>query len=980
MKIKIFILLILFNTVICFSQENQTIINNHIIHQSFTTNEKFTLNNLQNWFNNQVNDSLFSFKLVSKDKDEFSVDHLKFQEIYNGIDIANAIFVVHLKNDLISHINGTIFFSSPEVISNTISVSDALDKISFKDKILIKYNDDYIEKEIYKNKRIRNLKYVLSNENKLVLCYEIEIVEINSINHSKLYLNIQNGEILKKTNQNHCFAKEIEVNTVLSGKQKIVVDSNAGVFKLLDPTRGLGIETLTLYNQTNLLNASPIIDSTGQWNSLKTEIEKIALDIHFGASATYDYFFNIHKRNSIDNQGYKLKNLIHYGQNFVNAFWDGTQMIFGDGDATTKPLASMDIIGHEITHGMTANTAQLVNENEPGALNESFSDIFGVLIDFYKRPQQANWIVGEEVSSKIRSLENPAINNDPKTYLGKNWKPTGSFGSIHSNNGVQNYWFYLLVNGGSGINDNNDTFNIKGIGIEKASKIIYRNLVYYITPLSDYKDARICSIKATEDIFGSCSDELEAVVNAWYAVGVGNKYSAKIHADFDISYGNGCDSLTVYFKNFSQNAYKFNWLYNNTSFSSDFEPNYTFKEEGDYTIKLIVFGDSICGTKDSITKNQLITIKKTKTIINKTNKSYCSLPYKIVPSEPINGVRNWYDINHNFIDTGKSITYNTLKDTTFNFEDNHKRIGLVNSSKNTSIFNSNTRYLVFDVYKPIILESVEVTTQIAGTRNIELRNSKGVVLQSKQINIPIGTNRIYINFKIDPNNDYQLGLGNGIINLSRSASNVKYPYAINDIISIKRSNASNAAYDYYYFFYDWDIKILDCENVKNEIHLTHLDESLSNTTLDTKNDTIFITDKLTDNIKYQWYNCDKKIIVENQNTFLKTKYTDSYAVILSNQNCELVDTTNCIGIKTNNLKNITNLEKSIVFSPNPTSSRISIFSKIAFTKYKIYNTKGELLEQENFDKEINLSKFENGIYIIVLENDTLIYQEKLIKL
>jgi hypothetical protein len=197
-------------------------------------------------------------------------------------------------------------------------------------------------------------------------------------------------------------------------------------------------------------------------------------------------------------------------------------MTYGDGDAAhgKKPLTAIDVCGHEITHGLTSFTANLNYSNESGAMNEGFSDIFGTAIEFYGRPENADWIIGKDFYA-IRSMSNPNAFSDPDTYKGTYWYTgTSDNGGVHTNSGVLNYWFYLLSMGGSGTNDKGTAFNVSGITINKAAAIAYKTLTEYLIPTSQYADARRLSIKAAETLYGVGSPEATQTTNAWIAVGV----------------------------------------------------------------------------------------------------------------------------------------------------------------------------------------------------------------------------------------------------------------------------------------------------------------------------------------------------------------------------------------------------------------------------------------------------------------------------
>jgi Zn-dependent metalloprotease len=276
----------------------------------------------------------------------------------------------------------------------------------------------------------------------------------------------------------------------------MVTDSYNGAFRLRETTRGQGIRTFNMQKGTSYGNAVDFTDADNFWNNVNANKDQYATDAHWGAEMTYDYYQS-NGRNSIDGNGYQLNLYVHYNNNYVNAFWDGTRMTFGDGNANYSPLTTLDVTGHEISHGLDEHTANLAYQGESGALNESFSDIFGACVERFADSTTANWLIGEDLGNPFRSMSDPNAYGDPDTYFGTNWySGTGDYGGVHTNSGVQNHWFYRLSVGGSGTNDIGNNFNVTGIGIQKAQQIAWRNMVYYLTNSSDYADARFYSIQA----------------------------------------------------------------------------------------------------------------------------------------------------------------------------------------------------------------------------------------------------------------------------------------------------------------------------------------------------------------------------------------------------------------------------------------------------------------------------------------------------
>jgi Zn-dependent metalloprotease len=780
----------------------------------------------------------FSLRLIDTQIDHLGIMHTRYQQAFNGVLVSYAYYVVHSKNGYVISMNG-LLFDNIQSTDNNFSKNQALDVAKQYVGAERYMWEDAMEEALFKSQTGNlqasylpepELMYVV-NPSKLSepvrLGYKVTIYASQPLSKQVVFVDAVNGQIIHSENLLHFKDVKGTANTVYSGVQTITTDSTSTGYTLKEAGRGNGIETYNMKNSTNFSSFVDFTDKNNVWDTTNVQKDQYALDAHWGAEMTYDYYLQKHQRNSIDNKGYKLVNMVHYGSAFGNAYWDGTRMVFGDGDGTyTKnPLVSLDIIGHEITHGLTANTAKLVSQNEPGALNESFSDIFGATIDWFARPDKANWKVGDEISSVYRSLEDPNSTNHPDTYQGNHWVAMNDvdFGGIHTNNGVQNYWYYLLAQGGNGVNDKGNGYNVSAIGIEKAAMIAFRNLTVYMTSLSNFQDARFYSIQAAIDLFGSCSPEVESVTNAWYAVGVGQPYISKVISSYSATYGKACRTLKVNFLNQSSNAISYHWDFGDNTFSTDANPSHTYTNPGKYTVKLVAKASNGCGILDSVVKVDLVEIHpyKPEPVISEV----CSKDTTLTLVSNINGPLAWYasDSSMLALDTAKTIVISNLKkDTSFYvgstivLSDSVMKVGETNVSSNIGSYAATVRYQIFDVYKPITIKSVLVNAYTAGDRIVELRDATGKVLQSKTVNIPIGVSRMELSFDVDPGVDYQLGLGGNIGNLGRSNAGIVYPYTIKDVLSIKGSNAVNAGLQYYYSFYDWEIVSVACKDGRQE--------------------------------------------------------------------------------------------------------------------------------------------------------------------
>lgn len=245
------------------------------------------------------------------------------------------------------------------------------------------------------------------------------------------------------------------------------------------------------------------------------------------SGTTYDFFRKIFDRNSINDSGMDLESTVHYGEDYNNAFWNGTQMVYGDGDGDifNRFTKSLDVVAHELTHGITQYEAALEYHGQSGALNESFSDIFGSLIKQYSLKQtaeKADWLIGKDLfTNKIKGIalrsmkepgtayDDPVIGKDPQPGHMKNYvKTTSDNGGVHINSGIPNKAFYLTAT------------EIGGYAWEKAGQIWYIALRDRLRERANFKNVVDITFEVAGNIFGKNSTEQKAVANGWKGVGL----------------------------------------------------------------------------------------------------------------------------------------------------------------------------------------------------------------------------------------------------------------------------------------------------------------------------------------------------------------------------------------------------------------------------------------------------------------------------
>ena len=442
-------------------------------------------------------------RIVSDVTDGLGYRHYRYQQTYKGIDVDGGVYCVHEYGGRVVSANGRIVTRMsgseiPRVRGTTIL-----------DEARMDMGDPTLGME-----RIR-LVYTLRQDTltcisgNYVLAYEV------SAGNTIAYYDAETGNLFKSRSNiyynDNCH--DGTVNTLYNGVRTITTRLNNALYCLDDECRGGGI--YTRYRDYSLHTVDNI------WDNNDSII--MTASAHWAAEMVYDYYLEMHNRNSFDGNGTIV---VVKMDNFylpTTACWGGaTNTIFcGVGNGiTSRPVVSLDHLGHEFTHGVIQYTSDLGAVGEAGSLNESFADIFGAMVEFYVERDNGDYLFGEDVcigTDCIRNMKDPNQTTQPDTYLGTYWSPGTD---IHINSGVQNYWFYLLAEGGAGINDNGYEYQVHGIGRERAAQIAYWNMVYYMNSSCGYGDARVGSIMAAALLFGYDSEEVRSTIDAWNAVGV----------------------------------------------------------------------------------------------------------------------------------------------------------------------------------------------------------------------------------------------------------------------------------------------------------------------------------------------------------------------------------------------------------------------------------------------------------------------------
>jgi Zn-dependent metalloprotease len=339
--------------------------------------------------------------------------------------------------------------------------------------------------------------------------------------------------------------------SIYSGSVTVDTTLSGSTYQMIDPSHGNG-RTCDMNNGTS--TCTTFTDADNNWGTgANSNRQSAGVDAHFGAAKTFDYFKNVHGRNGIFGNGAGVPSRVHYGNAYVNAFWDGSQMTYGDGSGNSRPLVSIDVAGHEMSHGVTESVVSggLTYSGESGGLNEATSDIFGNMVEFYANTSAdpGDYQVGEKINingngTPLRYMYNPTLDGASHGC----WATNTNSVNVHYSSGPGNHFFFNLAEGSGATAYGTSPLcgsapAVTGIGRDKAAAIWYRALDVYFTSNTRYVNSsnpantsRAYTLRAATDLYGQCSTEYRTVQAAWTSVNVaGNDAACPAGNDFSVS-------------------------------------------------------------------------------------------------------------------------------------------------------------------------------------------------------------------------------------------------------------------------------------------------------------------------------------------------------------------------------------------------------------------------------------------------------------
>lgn len=465
-------------------------------------------------------------KVKSVQKDELGMTHVRFTQAINGISVEGSEVMVHFnENHEIVSVNGrtnqTLADAAVDTaasISSDAALQVALSSVNATEELTYEPTTELV---------------VYPFEKKNHTAYKVNVNFMgDEPGNWFVYVDANSGKVIDQFNG----LMHAEENKTQKGVGKGVHGEHRELHITRVKEEGSGTKfALADYSYENLggiftYDAKNDGDSRndtlymGNSAAFISDYDRAAVDAHYNSEKVYEYYLNEHGRNSLDGEGMAINSYVHFGSNYNNAFWNGRHMTYGDGDGEFFiPLsAGLDVAAHEMTHGVISHTANLAYRNQSGALNESFADVFGVLVD------DEDWEMGEDIMAaaakadgvtRLRSLSNPnsvVVSNPQRAAYGSGFYPDHmdefynmplnvDNGGVHVNSSITNHAAYLIG---------------QEIGREKLGKIYYRALTVYLTSNSNFSDARQAIVQSAIDLYGEGSEEEAAVHSGFDAVGI----------------------------------------------------------------------------------------------------------------------------------------------------------------------------------------------------------------------------------------------------------------------------------------------------------------------------------------------------------------------------------------------------------------------------------------------------------------------------
>ncbi|WP_199511727.1 M4 family metallopeptidase [Nucisporomicrobium flavum] len=457
-----------------------------------------------------------AFAVIASAKDADGTTHVRYRRTYQGLRVLGGDFVLHGANGALR--SASVGLTAPLSLSTTPSRSAASAAAAAKSHFTGTVTDLGSPELV-----------VDATQGSGTLAYETVVAGMAPDGQTPSRLHVVTDATTGKVLSSWDTVETATGNSLYSGAVSITTTQvSTSSYSLKDAAHGNGT-TCDMNNRTSG-SCTLFTDADNVWGTGTTSSrQSAAVDAHYGAAKTYDYYNSTFGRKGIFNNGTGVPSRVHYGNAYVNAFWDGSQMTYGDGSGNAKPLVSMDVAAHEMSHGVTERTAGLTYSGESGGLNEATSDIFATMVEFYagNSSDPGDYQIGEKINingngTPLRYMYNPSLDGRGSQNC---WSTSTKSVDVHYSSGVGNHFFFNLAEGtGATAYGTSPVCGsagaVTGIGRAKAAAIWYRALTTYFTSSTTYAKARGYTLSAATDLYGRCGTEYKAVQKAWTAVNV----------------------------------------------------------------------------------------------------------------------------------------------------------------------------------------------------------------------------------------------------------------------------------------------------------------------------------------------------------------------------------------------------------------------------------------------------------------------------
>jgi len=463
-----------------------------------------------------LSDADDELSLLSAIRDDLGQTHVRLEQVYKGVPVFGGQLIMHLDGADPSDkgrgfANGRVF-PDARLVSTRPRIAAAAALAAAKKAL---GREGGFEREKVELVVLPEAVRLSNDASGATLTHKVELLINDGQEAARhfYFIDARNGSVVWNYNNlqsgtgNGLYAGTVSIGTVFNGF----------TFQMRDPSRtgggncgGPGIVTEDFPTS----GCSPYTDPDDVWgNSQPFNIQSAAVDAHYFAAKTFDYFIGYHGRNSLDNMGFQMINRMrNNGAGSDNAFWDGTFTNYGQG-SQGRHWASADVVAHEYTHGLTEFTAGLFYFNQSGGSNESYSDIFGTRVEFLWGVNP-DYLIAEDINGAIRSMSNPRSDGSSIDHFSQYFDGL----DVHYSSGLQNVVFYLMSE--SGNHPTTGVF-VKKIGRDQAAAVFFRALTIYLFPSATFADVRNATELATRDLYSTGNPYFNAVRKSWFSAGVG---------------------------------------------------------------------------------------------------------------------------------------------------------------------------------------------------------------------------------------------------------------------------------------------------------------------------------------------------------------------------------------------------------------------------------------------------------------------------